>query len=168
MAYIRSDLMRHQGFWPFFSVFMPDSCRIYAWFSLFSKFSTPTDPPEFCWSFNPPNPIILLVGGGLRFRPPDLIGSVGHKPDSDRPMDSPRSTYGSPEAVWSFWLKKALWALRCPNGLRHVILDVLTAPWGHRQIYPITLFGSNFGHTFGGLFRLRLSRSWCPWKSMDV
>ena len=55
---------------------MLDSRRIYAWFLLFSKFSTPTDPPELCWSFNPPDPIILSVDDGLRFRPPDQIESV--------------------------------------------------------------------------------------------
>ena len=46
-----------------------------------------------------------------------------------------QSTLGRPGAFWSFLLKEALRVLRCPNGLRHGILDVLTVPWGENNIF---------------------------------
>ena len=40
-----------------------------------------------------------------------------------------------PGAFWPFWLKKALWALRRPNGLCHTIIYVLVTPWRENDIF---------------------------------
>jgi len=63
-----------------------------------------------------------------------------------------RSTQGRPGAFWSFWLKKALWVLWCPNKLRHVIMDVLVTPWRENDIFGF--FGvrhANQGQTKYGI-----------------
>ena len=47
------------------------------------------------------------------------------------------STQGWPRAFWSIWLEMALRVLRCPNGLRHVNLDVSMALWRKNNIFEI-------------------------------
>ena len=56
-----------------------------------------------------------------------------------------RSTLGWPG---TFWLKEALRVLLCPNGLHHIILDVLAAQWRENNIFGfLGVRHANWGQT---------------------